>query len=51
MLLTASVWPLGLMRQLERRFLMGSQLPRWERMLCCIVIPVTLLLSAADVTA
>ena len=29
--------------------LMGSQLPRWERMLCYIVIPVTLLLSVVGV--
>ena len=28
---------------------MGSQLPRWERMLCYIVIPVTLLLSVVGV--
>ena len=29
--------------------LMGSQLPRWERMLCYVVIPVTLLLSVVGV--
>ena len=29
--------------------LMGSHLPRWERMLCYVVIPVTLLLSVVGV--
>ena len=29
--------------------LMGSQLPRWERVLCYVVIPVTLLLSVVGV--
>ena len=29
----------------DSQVLMGSHLPRWERILCYIVIPVTLLLS------
>ena len=43
------MWPPAADLTAWLQVLMGSQLPRWERMLCYVVIPVTLLLSVVGV--